>query len=564
MELLERISKRLWIVLVGALAIAGVLGDAAGASAGQYHVYACRTPAGESAPADGWSGTVAAGGAIDDYATDSCGEGGALVAALGDQTPHAAYTDMASWAFEAPSGETIADATLWRAGYLHGSPGEPATYQFWLAGTTQTKVFDECIYSQECTAQGTLGQPQSTANSVAVPGANLGTDIYMSVSCGGGLSQSKCNNGFGDANGNAAIVNLYAADITLEQNAGPSAGAVSGELTSAPTLKGASDVAFSATDPGSGVYEALFDVDGRVVQSTVVDSNGGRCRNIGQTSDGSAAFLYVQPCVASVSADVPFDTTRVSNGAHHLIVSVIDAAGNAAPVLDRNVTIENPPPPGTPNGTNASAKATLAVGWQRTKKDSLTSSFGHAQTLSGRLTSAAGLPIAGARIEVRATPAYAGAKGVQMASPLTASNGRFSVRVAPGVSSRTLQFAYRSHFGDAIPAAMRSLTLKVHASIALGVTPRTASVGRSIFFRGRLRGQPVPAAGKQLVLEARSAGSGWIEFNVIRTDRRGRYHASYRFKFAGPARYQFRVRSEPESDYPFAAGSSNVVGVRER
>ena len=51
---------------------------------------------------------------------------------------------------------------------------------------------------------------------------------------------------------------------------------------------------------------------------------------------------------------------------------------------------------------------------------------------------------------------------------------------------------------------------------------------------------------------------------MIRTDARGRYHASYRFKFPGPADYQFRVRSEPESDYPFAAGSSNVVGVRER
>jgi hypothetical protein len=561
MELLERISKRLWVVLVGALSIAAVLGDAASASAGQYHAYACRTPAGESAPADGWSGSKIGAFSL---VEDTCSQpNGALVAALGDEPARTANTDIATWAFGAPPGETIAGATLWRAGDADGGAAVNATYEFWLAGPNAAAVFDQCVYLSQCfSGLGTLGQPLSAENRVVAPQANLGTALYASASCGG-VAEYKCPEGKGDANGNAAIVNLYAADITLEQNAGPSAGAVSGELTSAPMLRGASDVAFSATDPGSGVYEAVFDVDGRVVQSTVLDSNGGRCRNVGQTSDGSAAFLYVQPCVASVSADVPFDTTRVSNGAHHLIVSVIDAAGNAAPVLDRNVTIENPPPPGTPNGTNASAKATLAVGWQRTKKDSLTSSFGHAQTLSGRLTSSAGLPIAGARIEVRATPAYAGAKGLQMASPLTTSDGRFSVRVAPGVSSRTLQLTYRSHFGDALPAASRSLTLKVHASIALGVTPRTASVGRSIFFRGRLRGQPVPAAGKQLVLEARSAGSGWIEFNVIRTDRRGRFHASYRFKFAGPARYQFRVRSEPESDYPFAAGTSNLVAVLE-
>jgi hypothetical protein len=38
-----------------------------------------------------------------------------------------------------------------------------------------------------------------------------------------------------------------------------------------------------------------------------------------------------------------------------------------------------------------------------------------------------------------------------------------------------------------------------------------ASVGRRIFFGGVLHGGPIPPAGKQLVLEARSTGSRWIE-----------------------------------------------------
>ena len=118
---------------------------------------------------------------------------------------------------------------------------------------------------------------------------------------------------------------------------------MSGELASAPACGARATWRSAPTDPGSGVYEAVFSVDGHVVQSTVVDENGGRCRNVGQTTDGLPAFLYVQPCLGSVSADVPFDTTRVSNGAHHLIVSVIDAAGNAAPVLDRQITVANPP-----------------------------------------------------------------------------------------------------------------------------------------------------------------------------------------------------------------------------
>jgi hypothetical protein len=136
--------------------------------------------------------------------------------------------------------------------------------------------------------------------------------------------------------------------------------------------------------------------------------------------------------------------------------------------------------------------------------------------------------------------------------------------LAAGVSSRTLRFAYRAHAGDAAPVVVRTLRLTVRASIGLRVSPHTTSVGRTIFFRGRLRAGPIPPAGKQLVLEARSPRSSWIEFEVVRSDPRGRYRASYRFKFAGPANYSFRARSEPESDYPYAAGASNVVHVHER
>ena len=101
---------------------------------------------------------------------------------------------------------------------------------------------------------------------------------------------------------------------------------------------------FSASDPGAGVWEATFSIDGKVVQSTVPNENGGRCRDVGQSTDGLPAFLYLQPCPASESVDVPFNTTGSSNGEHHLVVSVLDAAGNSAPVLDREIDVENPVP----------------------------------------------------------------------------------------------------------------------------------------------------------------------------------------------------------------------------
>jgi hypothetical protein len=566
-----------------------LVATAANANAGQYHVFSCRTPDGRSAPVDGWVGSTANGSAFDDYTKDTCSEKGALVAALGEQTTHLSGIDQGTWTFAVPSNVAITGATLYRAGKLHGAPNENATYQFWLSGPTPTKVFDECIYTLQCVGRGDLAEPLSMSNRLVVPPANLGAHLYVNVSCSAGFREVECKNGYGDPNGYAAAVYVFAADLTLEQTAGPSATSVGGDLASAPVVSGTTDVTFSASDPGTGVYSAVFSVDGQVVQATVLNENGGRCRNVGQTTDGLPAFLYVQPCLGSVSADVGLDTTKLSDGSHHLVVSVTDAAGNAAPVLDRTFTVANRPPMSGPapapgasgasgpggatmsgsganaaNGVNASSPASLSAHWEGTRSARLTSVYGRAHTITGRLTTAGGVPIAGAQLDLVATPAYAGAQPVTMSSPRTAIDGSFSVRLPRGVSSRTMRLAYRSRLGDVLPAATCALTLSVRASIALSITPHAARVGRTVFFSGRLLGGPIPQGGKQLVLEARSHGSSWLEFKVVRADARGRYHASYRFRFPGPVRYRFRVLSEQEADYPFGTGTSNVVGVWER
>lgn len=561
-EMLIRVFK-VAIAASVAFAVAGAV-----ACAGEYHVYSCRMPSGASAPVDGWGGSVAGAYTL---AENTCAEGGALMAALTDQPARLANADIATWAFTAPAGASLVGAVLWRAGDADGGGAVNATYGFWLAGPINSNdpanAFVLCAGGLKCpTGLGNQTTPFAPENRVDVPTLNLGSHLYLDASCGGD-SAYKCPTGSSDQNGYSAVGYLYAADLKLEQNAGPHATAVTGELASAPSVRGQSDIAFDATDPGAGMYEAQFSVDGHVVQKTVLDGNGGRCRDVGETTDGLPAFLYVQPCLPSVSADVGFDTTKVGNGAHHVIVSALDAAGNAAPVLDRTLTIDNPPQPGVPgpaNGMNASAQATLSARWQGTKKAALTSSYRKTRVMTGRLMAPGGAPISGASIDLHASPSYAGATTVAMSSPRTDANGRFSVRIPPGTSSCTLRLAYRAHLGDALPVATRMLRLNVRAGVALRVAPHTASAGSEIRFGGRLRGGPIPRGGKQLVLEARSPGSSWIEFKVVRTDRHGRFHASYRFKFAGPADYRFRVRSEAESDFPFAAGSSNVVGVHER
>ena len=98
----------------------------------------------------------------------------------------------------------------------------------------------------------------------------------------------------------------------------------------------------------------------------------------------------------------------------------------------------------------------------------------------------------------------------------------------------------------------------------LTVSPRRAVRGQSVRFRGRLLGGPIPRGGKQLVMTVRGQTGGWLRFDVVRTDSRGRFSLGYRFKQPGAARYRFRALSLAEAAYPYLAGGSNVAAVRKR
>ncbi len=563
---------------IAILAVAGMAAAAlvlAGAArAGEYHLYSCRTPSGQVAPTEGWS--FSRTGGYDVSPSSTCESGGGLVAALKAGVTHSADTDVASWAFDAPAGETIAAATLWRAGDTAGGATEGgAFYMFSLTNGAnigpKTNVIEEC-QATGCPSHGSLNNPFAPENRVVVPENALTSPLYANASCGAYTLGPECPADKGDPNGYAAMIELFAADLVLDQPEGPSVSSVEGGLADFSTVGGTSDVAFAASDPGSGVYEAVFRVDGQVVSSTVLDEAGGRCRDVGQTADGLPAFLYPQPCPASLSVDVPFDTTGLSNGPHHLVVSVLDAAGNAATVLDREIAVANPTSPGSgtgaargpANGLDASEHAILTARWRNAARDHLSGGYGAARTIEGRLTGPEGRGIADAQVEADVLPAYTGSHARALAPVRTSADGRWRMDLPRDIPSCALRMAYRSHLGDALPAATRTLTLSVRAALVLRIAPRATASEGSIFFSGRLLGGPLPAGGKQLVLEASSPGGRWIEFHVIRTAGRGRFRYSYRFRLPGPALYSFRVRSESEADFPFAAGVSNVVRVFER
>ncbi len=557
---------------VAVVVIAWLAGFTGVARAGEYHVYSCRMPNGRVAPADGWSGGTG-GNTSTALVSDTCASGGGLVAALKGGVAHPADGELTTWAFMAPAGETLTAATMWRAGSLPGGANSNASYLFWLAGFSTTgsgtQKFGECAFVDGCSREGDLGTPLSTSNQLSVPVTALHSPyLSFTVSCGSSIVGYGCPV-YGSSGGYAAEVELFAADLVLEQAGAPSISHVEGSLTDSRVLSGTTDIAFDASDPGSGVYEALFTVDGQVVQRRVLSDNEGHCRDVGQTTDGLPAFLYTRPCPASLSADVPLDTTAIPNGAHHLSVSVIDAAGNAATVLERDATIANAasgeaPGQGAPNGDAPSDHATLTVGWRDFSRAHLVSNYGRRPTVQGRLTDSSGRGIANAIVEVTAQPTSLGARSRVLTPPRTDATGRWNMRLPRDSSSCTLRFAYRSHLDDPRPVATGTLVLGVRAGVTLRVAPKITSVGRSIRFSGRLLGSPMPPGGKQLILEAGSQGGPWLEFHVMRTDAHGRFHSSHQFRYPGPATYRFRVVSRYEADYPFQAGVSNVVGVQER
>jgi hypothetical protein len=240
-----------WVAVLGATVHAV-------AWAGGFHVYACRTPDGEVAPVDGWSESTSQ---VDDEATNSCSGTGGLIAALKSGSSHPADTDLATWAFNAPIGETISAASLWRAGDTAGGGDAhaEASYMFWFAGFANSggtaQPFDMCEALSGCTGEGNLESPFAASNHLEAPTKALHSAyLSLNASCGSLISSSVCPASAGDPNGNAAIVELFAADLTLTQETAPTVKEVSGTLATAATVSGTSDVGFTATDPASGVY----------------------------------------------------------------------------------------------------------------------------------------------------------------------------------------------------------------------------------------------------------------------------------------------------------------------
>jgi hypothetical protein len=542
-------GRKLMLVVVAALSAL-----AASAPAATYTVLSCKDRAGARVPVDdasgGWQpGTT--GGLGLDWA-DTCGDPGhGMQASVSGTTPRAIGSQV-WWRFAPPSGTVIEGVDILYSMYARPWNGQNRGTTF-ISGP-------QVGYLASDFGAGGIDPTWVSRHGLHEPW------IQATAGCDGAAGGVDCQ-----AGAVHAWMHVVRSEIALTDESPPDAGLATGSAVTSHTWEGTQVFAFPASDEGGGVYQAILEVDGASVLAKTIDARGGRCVD---TTAGGRVFRFPQPCLTSVDGLVAVDASALPAGEHDVTLRVSDAAGNVRSVYAARKTIvvpakrvgpgSDPAQRGGANGENASDDARLNVRWTRTKRATLTAPYGRRNVIRGRLTTAAGAGIRSAKVEMLTAIDGRAGGPLDKGGARTRRDGRFTLILPRNASSRTLLLRYRSHANDTVSIAEATLRVRVKAGVRLSVDPHTAARGRTVKLSGRLVGRPLPATGKVVELQARTAGERWITFRTVRASRPGRFATRYTFRQSGPSLYLMRARVREADDYPYATGVSHAARVRVR
>jgi hypothetical protein len=519
------------------------------ASANEYHAFSCEDPYnGQSAPADDWRYDLVTNG-YGDGAGSSCSGGGGSISAWMDGAVTHGLGEGGAATFTDPAGETISAFTLWRyeaagTSVPYATPADDIAYD-----PGNVSIEGLCAQSDGCASRGNPSDRLSSANEVGAGGLTGVTAIQASATCGGGPGGPYPCQESNVENGNSAEVDIYAADIVLNDPTIPTVTNVSGPLVSGAILSGSPTVSFDASDSGPGVYSGTLWIDGKPAVDQILDTNGGACQSLNVTRDGLRSFNHPQPCKSQVSATMALNTSSLAPGTHSVLLTVDDASGNSTVGWDGTITTTLPPH--IPNGTPACEQADLSLAVNG-KSPRAVIRYGHRATVTGLLRCGTA-PIASATIVVGG-----GGLGTTL---LSAPDGTFSYAV-PNGPSRTLTFSYRAFSDDPSPSASAQAVISVLPRIRLTIGPRSTWNGGTITWRGRVQGGPYPQGGVTLLVEVKE-GRRWQPFDEI-VARNGRFTYRYTFlRTTQPTSYRFRVclPANGAGGYSYRPGGSNTVSV---
>jgi hypothetical protein len=340
------------------------LACAASASAGQWVQVSCVNPNGSASNGEGWTSAVAGPYATGATAVTVCSTGSPLSAQLSYifGTPPS-FGSTSTITYTPPAGSSLAggSADVSLAAYASGTSSAPA-YSFAQVASPATNTLKVCADGQ-CDGNGQF------SGTVDLP-ADTGGVFIAEVGCSD-LVQTTDACSEGEQDNEYAEAEVVSADFLLSTEAAPQASNFSGSVLQ-PRASGTASLVFDATDPagastdapsGPGIYRVTVLVDGTPVWSATPNDNSGACVPVGtDPASGALMFDQQQPCPPSETVDVPVPTATLADGRHRLTVSVEDAAGNSATVLDQEISTLNPQLTPAPRGGRA-VRARFTISW---------------------------------------------------------------------------------------------------------------------------------------------------------------------------------------------------------
>ena len=351
---------------------------------------------------------------------------------------------------------------------------------------------------------------------------------------------------------------LFGAQLTLDDSGLPSGSVTGGGLAGAGPVSGTQALAYDAADAGSGVRAVELLVDGQPVAK---NDYLVKC-----------SYQNFAACPTSLSDTIGWNTAGASNGAHEVALRIVNAGGNTSIVDDHTITIGNGSPiSGDPPANAAAPIAHIANGQSPCAGEALSLTvngkakppilpYGRPVTVEG-LLHCAGVPIRDARVQIAT---IGGPPGAAIDSAVqTGSDGSFSYKAPPGYD-RTLRFSYADYSDDLTPSVTATMTISIRPKISLSITPHHTTNGHTMRWTGTIGPGPYPRQGVTLLVEVQE-GRHWRAFDQVVANQRGQFAYSYRFHATyEPTTYTFRV-ALPDTGaqgYPYAPGWSRRVKVR--
>lgn len=520
------------VLFVCALGLAG----ATSAGAATYSVYSCLGPNDAPLPNSSWLTSVNTPSQTLSFSFGSnCGD----LSVIADPADSFSQNDGAAYVFDAPTGITISGYAVNRAASI--------TYPSTTGGRTQLSAG----------IQESTGSATTEFDCVAVTSA---CEVTPSVASTGGLAIDRLSIGVRCAaeTGNCPAGSftklssrLIDARVDVEDPNAPVINTVGGALPGSSAVAGFRTLDVTGSDVGGGVRMINLAIDGNFTQAS---GAGGSC---GQP------YTLRAPCPSGLERTLSVNTAALTDGMHTATLTAIDAAGNtSAPYSFTFVVTAGGQNGGGGGGGTPPSNGSPAVEQPivKSEKSVISSRTGKGVLVEGTLTTADGVPVAGALLDVTALDL-----GVFNAAPksigttTTTAAGRFSFRVKPD-GARRISVLFKP-FPASLGTAVTSTIVREDLTLSVKRSKSRIKPGGLLTLSGKLDGAGSAADDTPVEIDA-LIDKTWRAVGVVEANSRGSYKWRYRFtRVRQPTRFTFRTIVRRNTTWPWPTETSKRVKV---